>query len=101
MHRARNYLLEIIAHKKDQSFPDMTVPKLTSDNFKDFDLDFRGATRRQDGLSRIPVDYLLRPDKTSNYYAVWNSREEKLKNFVIFVGKFYKDDAEILYTILV
>ena len=91
----------MIARRKDQSFPDMTVPKLTSDNFKDFDLDFRGATRRQDGLSGIPIDYLLRPDKTSNYYAVWNSREEKLNNCVIFMGPYYKYDAEILCTLLV
>ena len=65
----------MISRRKDQSFPDMTVPKLTSDNFKDFDLDFRGATRRQDGLSGILIDYLLLPNDAGDYDTLWNSRE--------------------------
>ena len=32
---------------------------------------------------------------------VWNSIEEKLNNCVIFVVKYYKDDAESLYTQIV
>ena len=74
MHRARNYLLEIIAHKKDQSFPDMTVPKIIRNNFEDFCMDFQDAARRQVVLSVILIDYFLRPNNTGKYDAVWNSR---------------------------
>ena len=101
IHKARKESLEIIAHRKDQSFPDMTVPKLTSDDFEDFDLDFKGVARRQYGLYGIPLEYLLRPIDAGNYDVVWNSRDEKLKNCVIFVGQSYKDDAESVYTLLV
>ena len=79
----------------------MIVPKLTSDNFEDFDLAFQGAARRQVGLSRIPIDYLLHNNDTRKYYAVWKSKEEKLKNCVIFVGKFYRNDTKIIYTLIV
>ena len=64
-------------------------------------MDFQGAARRQVGLSVIPLDYLLRPNDAGSYDAVCNSIDEKLNNCVIFVGKYYKDDAESLYTILV
>ena len=44
--------------------------------------------------------------KKGNYlvitiYGVWNSREEKLMNYLIFVGKYNMDDAESMYTLLV
>ena len=79
----------------------MTVPKLTSLNFEYFDLDFQGVARGQVGLYGIPIDYLLLSNDSGKFYTVWNSREEKLNNCVIFLVKSYKDDAEILYTILV
>ena len=41
----------MISHRKDKSFPDMTVPNLTRDNFENFDLDFQGADTRVVGLS--------------------------------------------------
>ena len=44
--KARYKFLEMIAHRKDQSFTDMTVPELTRNNFEEFDLDFQGAARR-------------------------------------------------------
>ena len=75
--------------------------KLTSNIFEWFYLAFQDAARRQVGLSEIPLDYLLRPNEIGNYDAVWNSREEKIENCVIFVGQSYKDDYKILYTILV
>ena len=49
----------------------------------------------------IPLEYLLRRNKEGNYDAVWNSREDKLNNCVIFVETRSKYDAESLYTLLV
>ena len=56
------YLLEMIACMKDQSLPDMTVPKIKNDDIEDSDLDFQGSTRRKVVLSIISLDYLLRPN---------------------------------------
>ena len=64
----------MIARNRDQSFTNMTVRKLISNNFEDFDLAFQGASRRQVFLYRIPTDYLLRPNDTIKYDAVYNSR---------------------------
>ena len=33
MRKARTESLEMISHRKDKSFPDMTVPELRSDSF--------------------------------------------------------------------
>ena len=62
----------MIAHMKDKSFTDMTVPKLTSDNFEESYLDFQGADRRKVGLYGLLLDYLFCPNEPGNYYAVWN-----------------------------
>ena len=78
----------------------MTVPKLTSDNFDEFDLALQGAARKKVGLYGILLDYHLRPNDTDNYDELWNLREEKLKICVIFVGQSYKDDSGSLYTLL-
>ena len=78
---------------------DMTITKLTNYNFDDFDLDFLVTSRRHVGLYGILLDYLLHTIYAGNYYAVWKSKEEKLKNCVIFVEKFYKYAAEIIYNL--
>ena len=61
---------------------------------------FQCAARRQVGLSGILLDYLLLPNDSVNYDKAWNSKEEKPKNFIIFVGRNCKDEAESLYTLL-
>ena len=68
--------------------------------FEDFYLVFQGAYRRHGGMSRILLDYLLCPNDAGNYDAICNSRYYKLNNCVIFVGKSYKEDSEIMYTLL-
>ena len=80
---------------------DMTITKLTNYNFDDFDLDFQGSDIKQVDISVISLECLLHHNNTVNYYAVWNSIEEKLMNFVVFVGQYYKYDDESLYNILV
>ena len=62
-----------------------------SDNFTDFDLDFQVVARRQVCLSGIPLNYLLRPNDAVNYDEVGKSRDDKLKNCVIFVAQSYKE----------
>ena len=82
----------MISLRKDQPFTDTAVPKLKSDNFEDFNLDFQVATRRQVGLFGILIEYLLLPNDTGNYDAVCNSIEKRINNCEIFVGQYYKDD---------
>ena len=75
MHNTRTKLLEIIAHRKYQSYTDMTVPKLTRNHFEEFYLAFQRDSRNRVRLSEILLEYLLRLNDASNYDAVWNSRE--------------------------
>ena len=83
----------MISLRKDQQFTDTTDPKLTSDNFQDFNLDFQGTARRQVGLFEIIIDCLLLPNDVGNHDTVWNSREEIINNCEIFNGQYYKYDA--------
>ena len=79
----------------------MKVPTLTGTNFEEFGLAFTNTVRRNNVLIVIPLDYLLRIDAVGNYYAVWNSCEEKLKFYSRTIGQAFNDYAENLYTLLV
>ena len=56
---------------------------------------------RQVGLSGILLECLPWDNNEVNYDVVWNLREEKIKNCVIFVWQPQKDDAENQYTLIV
>ena len=79
----------------------MKVPTLTGTNFEEFGLAFTNTVRRNNVLIVIPLDYLLRIDAVGNYYAVWNSCEEKLKFCANLRVQAFNDDVETFYNILV
>ena len=101
MRSNRNKALEMIEIRKNQSYPDMVVPQLTSTNFEEFDLAFTAAARRQFGLAGISLDYLLRKEDVGNYNAQWETREEKLKMCAAFQGQKFNEDSGALYDLLV
>ena len=101
MRSNRNRAKEMTEIRKNQSYPDMVVPQLTSTNFEDFDLAFNGAARRQFGLAGIALDYLLREADVGDYNAQWETREEKLKMCAAFQGQKFKEDSGALYDLLV
>ena len=79
----------------------MRVPTLTGTNFEEFDLYFKAAVRRQNGLIGIPLGYLLSPDAVVNYDLAWNSCEEKPKFCDNLQGRAFNDDSETIYNLLV
>ena len=101
MRSNRNKAMEMIEIRKNQSYPDMVVPTLTSTNFEEFDLAFTGAARRQFGLAGISLDYLLRQEDEGNYNSPWETREEQLKMCAAFQGQKFKEDSGALYDLLV
>ena len=101
MRSNRNRAKEMTEIRKNQSYPDMVVPQLTSTNFEDFDLAFNGAARRQFGLAGIALDYLLREADVGDYNAQWETREEKLKMCAAFQGQKFKEDSGAPYDLLV
>ena len=75
MRSNRNKAMEMIEIRKNQSYPDMVVPTLTSTNFEEFDLAFTGAARRQFGLAGISLDYLLRQEDEE--ITILHGKQEK------------------------
>jgi hypothetical protein len=47
----------------------MVVSKLSPTTFEDFDLAFTGGVKRQIGMTRIALDYLLRENEVGIYNA--------------------------------
>ena len=81
--------------KRDMSFPQMDIPKLTATNYEEFYTSFKAVTSRTIGHNDIPLDYLLHEQK-GQYSHAWATRMEKLKNCVVFTGPAFNDDNEAL-----
>ena len=69
MRSNRNKAIDMSDMRKNQTFPDMVVPKLSPTTFEDFDLAFTGAVKRQIGMTGIALDYLLRENEVGIYNA--------------------------------
>ena len=52
----------------------MKVPRLTGNNFEEFDIDFTAVVRRHNTIIGILFNYLLIPDMVVNYNMAWNIR---------------------------
>ena len=78
----------------------MSVVKLTSKNYQEFETSFRALTARTKGCRGIPLDYLLR-ETDGNYAGMWHSRAEKLRNCASFQGPNYLQDCHTLYNLFI
>ena len=58
----------------------MEVPKLTNNNFDEFNTAFTAVVSCQTSRAGIALDYQLRINEVGNYDAVYSSREDKLKS---------------------
>ena len=61
-----------------RKLPDITVPKLTSDNYDIFTKAFCSVVVSTIGINGIPVDYVM-PDFTGNHNYPWTNQADKLK----------------------
>ena len=67
--------------------PEITVPKLTADNYEIFNTTFYYIIGRTIGMNVIPIDYFMR-DVSRNYNYPWTNRKDKLKNCLLHTGNF-------------
>ena len=74
------------SRKKYQSPPGMVLPQLKVGNFDWFGLAFQQVDRRLVGITKIPLDYVLRYSEVGNYRAYWYIIEERLKKYILFKG---------------
>ena len=78
----------------------MVVPKLTAANYEEFDIAFSSVAARTIGYNGIPLDYLFW-ETPGIYQGPWSTRLEKLKNCIALHGPIFKEDNELLYSLLV
>lgn len=97
----RNIGLEAEKMRRDASLPNMEVPKLTNNNFDDFNTAFSAVVSRQTSRAGIALDYQLRDNEVGNYNAIYSSREEKLKACMQLYGTIFKEDSQAVYSLLV
>ena len=100
MRKLRRQAIVSQSLRKEVTLPDMKVPKLTALTFDDWNTSFSTVVGRQNSLTGIFLNYLLRDGEVGNYNANWPTREEKLKFCIKLHGSRYKSDTEALYSLL-
>ena len=75
---------------------EITVPKLTNDNYEIFTTAFYYVVGRNISMNRIPIDDVMR-GVTGKYKSTWKSWEDKLNNFLLHTGDYFNNDNTTLY----
>ena len=102
LRKSRNAALQHNKRRKEASASkEMTVPKFHGHNYDEFISAFKSLASRHVGVNGLPLDYLMRDNPPGDFFAVWNSREEKLVNCVIFQGDNFRTDREAVYSLFV
>lgn len=82
------------------SLPDITVPKLTKLNWKEFHQAFKELLSRQRGVNSIPLTYVIREHDRGNYSSDYESTEKQLINCIQLSGQNYNSDRETVFSLL-
>ena len=81
------------------TLPNVTVPKLTKSNWKNFSQAIKQLLTRQRGVNEIPLVYVIR-DGNGNYDDVYNSTEEQLIHCIQLSGGKYRSDNGTVWSLL-
>ena len=72
--------------RKSQKIPDMVVPKLTRNNWRDFKISIEEALQRTYGVNDIPLAYVIRKEDVNNFNVHYASRIERLTACTVHNG---------------
>ena len=72
--------------------PEITVPKLTDDNYDIFNTALCSIIGRTIGINGTPVDYFMR-GVTGNYDSPRTNWEDKLTNCLLNSRDYFKNDS--------
>ena len=78
--------------------PEITVPKLTANNYEIFTKALCYIVGRTIGINRISIDYVM-CGFTGNYNSPWTNREDKVKNCLLHTGDSFKNDNITFYSL--
>ena len=101
LRQARSQAKEQRDQRNNATLPAMTIPKFIGTNYDEFMTSFTTLASRQVGANELPLDYLMRPNDTGEYSALYASREEKLKACILFRGDNFLVDRASLYSLFV
>ena len=91
---------ELKESRKGTELPDINVPKLKSDNWKEWKDSFSELLLRTIGKNEIPLIYIIRETAIGNYNAVYNSTESQLIACMKLTGPNANGDKDTLYSLL-
>ena len=82
------------------SLPDVTIPKLTKNNWKNFSQATKELLQRQRGTHNIPLIYIIRENDVGNYDGVYESTKDQLTQCISLTGGNYISDNGSVWSLL-
>ena len=82
------------------SLPDVTIPKLTKNNWKNFSQATKELLQRQRGTHNIPLIYIIRENDVGNYDGVYEYTEDQLTQCISLTGGNYISDNGSVWSLL-
>ena len=76
------------------SLPDIDVPKLVKNNWKNFNQTFIETMSRVRGMNTIPISYVVRSTQIGDYNGTYDSTEEQLLKCINLRGSNFNSDKQ-------
>ena len=84
----------------NMALPNVTVPKLTKSNWKEFSHSIKELLSRQRGTQSIPLVYVIRNNVLHNYDDDFPSTEEQLSCCLLTTGGSFRSDNSNVWSLL-
>ena len=84
-----------------QSLPDIVVPKLSKNNWKEFQTAIYELLSRHRGVYGVPLTYVIRKNVLGNYEDDFDSTEAQLHDCIELRGSMFTQDKRTVYSLLV
>ena len=91
---------ETLKSISDQKLPEINMPKLNRENWKEWKTSFFEQLYRTRGKNSIPLTYIIRDDAVGDYNGVHSSTEEQLVKCISLTGPNAAGDKDTVYSLL-
>lgn len=90
----------LTSSKNASSLPDVTIPKLTQANWREWKNSFSNSLSRIIGDNKIPLTYIIRDEDNGNYDDTYSSTEKQLSTCIKFEGTSVNNDKTKVFSLL-
>ena len=90
----------LTSSKSTSTLPEVTIPKLTQANWREWKNSFSNSLSRIIGDNKIPLTYIVRDEEIGDYDDTYSSTEKQLTTCIKFEGTSVNNDKAKVFSLL-